>query len=393
MITTRFYLDTRAVSGDEPAPVKIQINRRSQTALFTTGVRVKPSQWDARTHTIIKHELRSSLNTYLLRMKLQVDKIVQDLVLSGRAADMTLVEIKGEIVEYFNGTSCAVVFGDFAQKYIREKKNERTIQAITYGVNNVYRYDGKARDRKLSSFTASWAQSFDEWLTGHLSPGTRRQIVGNVKSIFARAVKDGIINRNPFADIKTPYVDTRKRDMKIDAFRKLWYYETDKEGEAFALDIFKISFLAIGMNAADIFTLTDRNIFNGRIEYDRAKTGRHYSIEIVDELAPLLEKYHSKGRYFANVSNYDEVMRIRSNMTDKLRKMCDALGIPHISLYWARHSWATYAQELDIPVDVISNALGHSHGTRVTMTYINFNQRKVDLANRAVINYALYGKK
>lgn len=42
---------------------------------------------------------------------------------------------------------------------------------------------------------------------------------------------------------------------------------------------------------------------------------------------------------------------------------------------------------LDIPKETISAALGHSTGSDTTGIYINFDQRKVDVANRQVIDY------
>ena len=56
----------------------------------------------------------------------------------------------------------------------------------------------------------------------------------------------------------------------------------------------------------------------------------------------------------------------------------------------ARHSWATVAYSLDVPKETISEALGHEIGSRVTSIYIAFDRRKVDMANRNVIN-ALQG--
>lgn len=60
---------------------------------------------------------------------------------------------------------------------------------------------------------------------------------------------------------------------------------------------------------------------------------------------------------------------------------------PKLSSNWARHTWATLAAEIDIPDDTIALALGHSSGHRVTSIYIRRNQKKVDDANRAVIDY------
>jgi integrase len=58
-----------------------------------------------------------------------------------------------------------------------------------------------------------------------------------------------------------------------------------------------------------------------------------------------------------------------------------------------RHSWASIASEIDIPIETISKALGHNIGVSVTHIYINFNSKKIDEANRKVIDYVLYGKK
>ncbi len=59
--------------------------------------------------------------------------------------------------------------------------------------------------------------------------------------------------------------------------------------------------------------------------------------------------------------------------------------------YISRHSWATLAAELDIPKETISAGLGHEIGSDVTSIYIKFDQKKVDDANRRVIDY-LFGK-
>lgn len=53
---------------------------------------------------------------------------------------------------------------------------------------------------------------------------------------------------------------------------------------------------------------------------------------------------------------------------------------------------STVAASLDIPRDTIAAALGHG-GNTVTDIYIDFDQRKVDEANRQVLDWVLYGKR
>ena len=63
-----------------------------------------------------------------------------------------------------------------------------------------------------------------------------------------------------------------------------------------------------------------------------------------------------------------------------------------LTTYYARHTWASIAFNLGIQKDVVSLALGHSFGVRVTDTYINADLSRVDEANRRVIDYVLYEK-
>ena len=57
---------------------------------------------------------------------------------------------------------------------------------------------------------------------------------------------------------------------------------------------------------------------------------------------------------------------------------------PRLSIYWARHTWATIAAGCDVLDDVISQALGHTNAT--TAIYIKRSLAKIDEANRKVID-------
>lgn len=41
MITTKLYLDTRAVKDGEPAPLKVAITKKRQAAYISLGVKLK----------------------------------------------------------------------------------------------------------------------------------------------------------------------------------------------------------------------------------------------------------------------------------------------------------------------------------------------------------------
>ena len=47
--------------------------------------------------------------------------------------------------------------------------------------------------------------------------------------------------------------------------------------------------------------------------------------------------------------------------------------------------------DLDIPKETVAAALGHEMGNRITAVYIDFDQRKVDDANRRLIDHIRKG--
>ena len=171
-------------------------------------------------------------------------------------------------------------------------------------------------------------------------------------------------------------------------------------------------FFLIGINAVDLLSAKAQNVKDGRLEYIRSKTNKRYSIKIEPEAQAILDKYHGKGYLLDAMDTCKNYQNFAHQMNDALKAIGTSVEeyeyvddlfatpkkltvfipvVPDISIYFARHTWATTAYEIDIPMDVISQALGHAFGNRTTLIYVNFNQKKVDEANRKVIDY-FFGK-
>lgn len=75
-----------------------------------------------------------------------------------------------------------------------------------------------------------------------------------------------------------------------------------------------------------------------------------------------------------------------SRISYNLKQLCKKIGIrTNVTLYVARHSWATAARSCKIPVSVISEAMGHNSET-TTMIYLrSIENSKVDEANTKVL--------
>ena len=186
---------------------------------------------------------------------------------------------------------------------------------------------------------------------------------------------------------------TRKRALTIEQLRSLIKLQPETQEKTKIRDIFLLMVYLIGINTKDLLNI--KEIVNGCIEYKRFKTGKLYSIKIEPEALDIINKYRG-SEYLLDIPYRDNFTNHLDNTLKKLgaveygkynKKLITPIE-PKLSSYYARHTWATIASELEIPKETIAHALGHG-GNSVTDIYIDFNQKKIDEANRKVIDYIL----
>jgi len=183
---------------------------------------------------------------------------------------------------------------------------------------------------------------------------------------------------------------TESRDNTIVEVKIIMECKTEPGSRAeLAKDLYMLSFYMCGMNAVDLYNSQTKWIKNGRLEYNRAKTkGRRkdrafISIKIIDEALPLLNKYI--GRLASRYCNYEG---LDTALSDGFKKLRELTGIPDITLYWARHTFATLARnECRMSKDDVGQALNHiDNGHRTTDIYIAKDWRIVDEVQENVLN-------
>ncbi len=208
----------------------------------------------------------------------------------------------------------------------------------------------------------------------------------NIRTIFNRSIDMGYISLDlyPFRRFKIKKETTIKRNLTIHQIRKLLNCELSGKLEL-ARDYFLLSIYLIGINLTDIYNLTDFK--NDRIIYRRAKTKKIYDVKVYAEAKFLIEKYSGEKALLNYADIYANSDNFKKAMNKFLKRVAENCKIPEpISTYYARHTWATLASDLEISKDIIAHALGHGNNS-VTDIYIDFDLKKVDEANRKVINY------
>lgn len=412
MANSRFFLDTRRAKDGSTSLLKVAIAHQGQTAYISLDMRLLSSQWDADKAEVINHPDMKFLNIRIRGIRCQVDKELLLLADSGQLARMTALDVKSHIEDELHpekaeekkrklekANSFAVRFVKFADSH---KESSRRLYMVTY--KRIVDFVGATKLEKLrfEDINKEWLMEFDKFLAITSPSKNARNIhLRNIRAAFNAAIDDEITLFYPFRKFPIRNTPTPKRNLKVESLRKLFNFPCEEHAQSY-LDMFKLMFMLIGINAIDLCNL--KEIIDDRIEFYRAKTHRLYSIKVEPEAMELIEKYRGEKWLLNILDRYKDYKDYAKRMNRALKKIgpVKRVGLggkkiyaplfPQISTYWARHSWATIAASLDIPKETIAHALGHGNYT-ITDIYIDFDQNKVDVANRRVLDWVLYGKK
>lgn len=402
MATTKLYLDTRAVADGKPAPVKIRISHNASMAMMSTGVFLLPSQWDAVTGSVKAHDRRKVLNLQLVSLKTQVDDAIFDLRRKGELPTMKAADIKryAEGRVHLETPDAPVLYIDVHARVRDAQRTDGSKSVFDQTLTRMRAYDPDVDTMPLDSLDVAWLNGFDKFLSKTNSRNSRNVYYRTIRTCFNAALDDELTTSYPFRKFKIRNEVTKDKALNADDLRTLFAYPCADWQQEY-VDMFKLMFLLIGINAADLCLL--QSVTSGRIEYQRQKTHKHYSVAVLPEAAEIIERYRGKKALLSVLDRYADYKDYLHHLNNALKTIGktyengkkatgDAL-FPNLSSGYARTTWATIATELDIPRETISAALGHSV-VDVTTTYIRLAWRKkVDEANRKVADYVLYNKR
>ena len=351
------------------------------------------------------HPQRKMLNTYAAKMLADVKASLYELEMSGRLRNMSIKDVRdyvnarlGREEEKAADEHPKDLFLPAFTRYMEGMGKESTKGVYRYTLNKLSEYTDLTTLR-FSDITKGWLREFDAWMSRTCRTNTRSIHMRNIRAVFNDAIDNEVTDCYPFRRFKIRSEATQKRSLSAQDLRTLRDYPCEEHQRPYR-DMFMLSFYLMGINAVDLFGLTADNVQEGRVVYRRSKTGRLYSIKIEPEAAELLERYKGKKHLLYVLDDYknykDYVHRMNLNLQSIGETVRKGRGgkkhrnalFPTLTSYWARHTWATLASGVDVPKDVIGHALGHSWATSTTTDiYIDFDMKKVDEANRRVLDY------
>lgn len=378
MAKSSLRLDTRRPLRDGTYPVQVKVGYGTNIYL-ATDIYLAAEDWDSKLQVCTGKQARST-NNILRTLLLQVSNRILELRESGQWEKYSRAQLRQMLTD-MSLTSPTVevpTLGSYIEK-VKAIKKDRTAQSYESTIKKLKTYCDPY-SVQFKDMTFAW---FETFINKMQADGLKRNTVAKylkcIKTVIRYAEDDGIQVNPGYKKVDSRAErDTPMRNLPIETFRRI--RDTFIKGKtARYKDAFLLSFYLIGINMADLLALPKDCIVNGRLLYKRAKTGKNYSILIQPEAQAIIDKYPGKDHL---LDFAEKCSCFRMNCNDLLNKLEAGL-----TWYWARYSWANYAVDLDIPKDIISEALGHKHGSTVTGIYIKYSLDKVDKANRQVIDY------
>ena len=216
-----------------------------------------------------------------------------------------------------------------------------------------------------------------------------------LRAIYNRAVKSGVIaDKKPVDHVFTTMTKTAKRAIPIQVIQKIAQAHITNKNEALARDLFLFSFYTRGMSFVDIAYLKKTDLNNTYLIYKRKKTGQELKIAWRKEMQELVDRNSSKdGVHLLGIldENSEKSLRFQYHYTQciintALKRLGKQLNLEtNLTMYVARHSWATIARKKNIPLSVICDGMGHN-SEKTTQIYLqSVDAEAIDRCNDKLI--------
>ncbi len=384
--------------ADHEGAIYYQIIHERKVRQLNTEYHVMPDEWDEN-RSMVTTKQSSERKSFILsvreRIRWDVERLTKiDKRLDAEGLSYTADDVIDEFRRYASEYS---LFNFMESLIIKFKQHGKTRTSETYtAALNSFKKFREDEDIMLDCMTSEIMEAYEAWhkQRGN-SPNTISFYTRILRAVYHRAVEDDIIeNRNPFRHVYTGVDKTIKRALPLPSIKKIKALDLSLSPPLdYARDMFLMSFYLRGMSFIDMAYLKKTDLKNGSIVYRRRKTGQQLTIAWAPEMQAILDKYpDNPTQYLLPIIKTDGInercayRNIGYNINHNLKKIADLvrINIP-LTMYVARHSWASAAKAKGIPLSVISEGMGHDSEATTQIYLASLDTSVVDKANSLIL--------
>ena len=240
-----------------------------------------------------------------------------------------------------------------------------------------------------------------------LKPNTISTYMRMLRSIYNRGVEAGSAPYVPrlFHDVYTGVDVRQKKALPAGELHKLLYEDPKSERLRRTQTIAALMFQFCGMSFADLAHLEKSALDQSVLRYNRIKTKTPMSVEVLDTARGMINQLRSNQEPIPDCPDYlfdilcgnkkrkderayREYQSALRRFNNRLKDLARALRLKSpVSSYTLRHSWATTAKYRGVPIEMISESLGHK-SIKTTQIYLKgFELRERTEVNKGNLSY------
>ncbi len=392
-----------SVRGKE-GTIYYQIIRGRVVRQLKTNYRIYAEEWNENRATVILCGCNNERYGYLLLLRGRINRDIRRL----EKISVSLVNTSrnsytaDDIIRKFQDTVTDDSFFSFMKEVIVQLKRlnrDRTAETYTATLSSFWRFQNR-KDVLMEEMTSDLMQEYEAYLKASgIVMNTISFYMRILRAVYNRAVEKGIVEqRNPFRHVYTGIDKTVKRALALKEIRKIKELDlTFYPALDFARDMFLFSFYTRGMSFVDMAYLRKSDLKNGVLVYRRRKTGQQLSVKWEECMQAIVDKYKVRVMpdwpYLLPIITVMDAKKVRKQYKNSLyavnlnlKRVAARIGLSiPLTTYVARHSWASIARNKNIPLAVISEAMGHDSELTTQIYLASLECSVIDNANTLIL--------
>ena len=364
--TLRFVFDRKKVATKEKKGlVQIEVCSERKRKWIGTGVKVYADQWDDKRKVTARPD-SLDLNMKLDLMMSNILEYVNSLIRRKVPFDFESLDV------FLKNSSDSDSFIDFIVRRTDERK-DRAEGTIKHYRTLVKVLEDFGRINYFHDLTRSNITMFDDYLRSKgIKDTTVYGYLKNMKAYINEAIRFGIISENPYVGLKINRGKSDKRkyltyeemrrmercritDPSVNRVRDLFLFQC-YTGLAYS-DLYKFDFASDVERRGNKFIIADR----------RVKTNEDYFIVLLSPAMDILKKYDFDLPVISN-QKYNDYLKVAASFA-KIDK--------NLTTHCARHTFAVFALNNGVPMEVVSKMLGHTN-IKTTQIYAKVLNTEVE---------------
>jgi integrase/recombinase XerD len=370
------------------SPLFCRITLNGNRKQISTGINIESEHWDTKNQVILNsHKSAILYNSQLDKIKSKVNSIYMILRLQENPFSIEDIhdkyfgkELKKSefILSYYKQYLSKI------EKLVGLEIKDNTYNKFVYVGNHLeafLKWKYKKTDYPLKELSLQFLSDFDYYLKTEKKQEqiTINKTIQRLRTPIKQAISEGYLDRDPFILHKSKTVRKTVIFLTTEELKTLEEAALQQKRLSTIQDLF-IFCCYTGLAYNEMAHLEKQNIQIGFdninwIQMKREKTQRQISIPILPKAQEIIEKYSTdSNRIFPSISN--------QKFNSYLKEISAIAGIEkRLTHHIARKTFAsTVLLYNDVPMEIVSELLGHSNMVITQESYGKVVQKKVSEA-------------